>query len=106
MVQETVCIGLSVCRLLQQITYLCVSDNLRICEKCFHQMFLSQKITTLKWQLRPLNSLNLNLLKSKDEFKRKTNEVTKSQEMKKKREKGLSIENDIGAITFQQDLLL
>lgn len=69
-------------------------------------MLLSQTTAIFKWQLKPLKALKQ--LKSQDQFKKRTNVATKSQEMKGKKrgEKGHSIENDIPAIMFQQDLLL
>ena len=43
-------------------------------------MLLSQATAIFKWQLKPLA-----LLKSEDQFKRRKNAATKSQEMKKKK---------------------
>lgn len=68
-------------------------------------MLLSQASTIFTWQLKLLNVLIV--LKSEDQFKREkecNNKESGNEE--KKGEKGHLIENDIPAITFQQDLLL
>lgn len=68
-------------------------------------MLLSMATTIFKWQLNHLSALRL--LKSEDQLKKRRNVVTKSPEMRRKKgKKGLSIENDIPAIAFLQDLLL
>lgn len=93
---------------MQQITRLCMSDRSLTQDfgkRGYRKMLLSLATTIFKRQLKALSALKL--LKSEDQLKRRRNVATKSQEMKGKRgEKGHSTENDIPAITFQQDLLL